>query len=254
MNDSQNSNPESGFFAFDYDSNHYLELYGVDPFHCLVSDSDIQMHGDFDSARAANLMISFEKCDYEKTPSQCESKEYIENWIQGRYIVVLTNQYKFAEWKFDDDKVQEKGHMFWYTLSPTHRTEYVNIVHRSKMDLNDSVFNIGGIFSQEFLGFTEKKSFMRELSYRNNIHNAVTFEMSHDLKHYYRRVYSFLDFFADIGGLFGALGPFCIGIITAFHFHGPYQFLMAYLFRNSGLNQNTNAKGEPLMQTSHKDV
>ena len=69
MNDSQNSNPESGFFAFDYDANHYLELYGVDPFHCLVNDSDVQMHGDFDSARAANLMISFEKCDYEKTPS-----------------------------------------------------------------------------------------------------------------------------------------------------------------------------------------
>ena len=144
--------------------------------------------------------------------------------------------------------------MFWYTLSPTHRTEYVNTVNRSKMDLNDSVFNIGGILSEEFLGFTERKSFMRELSYRNKIHNAVTFEMSHDLKHYYRRVYSFLDFFADIGGLFGSLGPACVGLITAFHFHAPYQILMAHLFKNSGENENVNYKGEPIPLTSHIDV
>lgn len=49
------------------------------------------MHGDFDSAQAANLMISFEKCDYKNTPASCESKEVIEDWIQGRYLSILTN-------------------------------------------------------------------------------------------------------------------------------------------------------------------
>ena len=91
MNDALNSNPESGFYALDKDADHYMKLFGINLFHCLVDDNDVKMHGDFDSAQAANLMISFEKCDYKNTPDQCESKEFIENWVQGRYLSIMTN-------------------------------------------------------------------------------------------------------------------------------------------------------------------
>ena len=47
---------------------------------------------------------------------------------------------------------------------------------------------------------------------------------------YVRQVYTFLEWLADIGGLFGALGPICMIFVKIFQLQASYQFVMAEMF------------------------
>ena len=54
--------------------------------------------------------------------------------------------------------------------------------------------------------------------------------MSLDLRVHYRKVYSWGDYVSDMGGLFGALSPICMSILSIINFYSSYQFLMDDLF------------------------
>ena len=71
------------------------------------------------------------------------------------------------------------------------------------------------------------------MTYDVPFQTAVTFEVSLNLTSYYRRVYSILDLLSDVGGLFGAISPLCLAITGFFQYYGPYQFVMADLFKRS---------------------
>ena len=45
-----------------------------------------------------------------------------------------------------------------------------------------------------------------------------------------RRVYSILDWAADVGGLLGAISPFCVSLVYIFHYKSQYMFMMKELF------------------------
>jgi len=47
---------------------------------------------------------------------------------------------------------------------------------------------------------------------------------------YVRQVYTFLEWLADIGGLFGALGPICMIFVKICQLQASYQFVMAEMF------------------------
>ena len=47
---------------------------------------------------------------------------------------------------------------------------------------------------------------------------------------YVRQVYTFLEFLGELGGLFGALTPLCMMVVTAFQYQSSYQFVMAAMF------------------------
>ena len=54
-----------------------------------------------------------------------------------------------------------------------------------------------------------------------------------DRKDYTRKVYSILDFFSDVGGLFGAIRPIFTIVLGVISFWSSYQFLMGDLFVES---------------------
>ena len=67
----------------------------------------------------------------------------------------------------------------------------------------------------------------------------MTFELSLNQKQYFRRVYSLLDFLSDVGGLYGALSPFCMLLIVMVNFNNSYQYIMGDLFYQSNDDQST---------------
>ena len=68
------------------------------------------------------------------------------------------------------------------------------------------------------------------MGYNNKIWNGVTYEMSLSSKRYFRRVYSIMDFFAEMGGLAGSFGSLSFAAVYCFNYFGSYQFVMAELF------------------------
>ena len=69
-------------------------------------------------------------------------------------------------------------------------------------------------------GFEIAKKTSRNLPYKNNFLNSVTYEMSLTRLHYIRIVYSFLDLMKDIGGLFSAIGPIFGLIVNLLQYRG----------------------------------
>ena len=74
--------------------------------------------------------------------------------------------------------------------------------------MNDYSMNVGNLLIDNNVGFNVVVSSSRILPYKNRFWNSITYELSRTQIEYTRVVYSTLDFLGDIGGLYGALGPF----------------------------------------------
>ena len=150
-----------------------------------------------------------------------------------KYFLILTNQRKFYQHKFDDNRIQQTSETLWLPMNFFTRTEYVIQTTRTELELNDNLLNIGGLMTEHHYGFFNARMANRELPYPNDFHNALTFEMNLGKKVYFRRVYSSLDFFADIGGLFAAIRVTCLAILMLTNYYSSYQFIMHDLFIHS---------------------
>jgi hypothetical protein len=116
-------------------------------------------------------------------------------------------------------------------MSPNTRVDYVRMITRKDMQLNDDwLANIGDVFVQEEIGYVADRMPSRELPYQNFYRNSITYELSLNQIKYFRRVYSLLDVLADMGGLYGAISPLCFAIVLLFHYRSSYQFVLADMF------------------------
>ena len=91
----------------------------------------------------------FEKCDSDKNSKNperrnvvCKSDDEINQWLKGRYLIVLENQKKFIAHKFGEERFKASAEVKWYPLNSDSRTEYVRMVTRINTELYDSYFSV----------------------------------------------------------------------------------------------------------------
>ena len=74
---------------------------------CIKNLDELKIWGDYDTNKASNLMVVFEKCDITKRPpgQKCKSETEIEEWMAFKYIVTLENEKKFISHKFDSNRI-----------------------------------------------------------------------------------------------------------------------------------------------------
>ena len=73
--------------------------------------------------------------------------------MRQKYIVVLTNQKKYGVSRLKDDEVVGESDLQWYALTPTVRTDIVNMVVRQRFQLADWFQRLNADSSQEARGF-----------------------------------------------------------------------------------------------------
>ena len=105
---------------------------------CLKNPSDLVLWGNYDLPSAANLVLTFEKCDPQKSEVECKSDEEITEWLEFKYLVGIWNSKNFVQHRFDDDRIQSTSNVFWYPISASSRLEYLIKISRNTMQLNDS--------------------------------------------------------------------------------------------------------------------
>ena len=96
--------------------------------------------GNYDTTTGQTLMIVFETCDEKKLPQgieKCASKEEINEWMNTRYLVTLENEKRFIEHKFNQDRVVASAETKWFPLNSQSRSDYVRLITRTRMDLED---------------------------------------------------------------------------------------------------------------------
>ena len=65
------------------------------------SEAELRINGNFDSEKATNLMVVFERCDVSKPENNCVDDIEFEAWLRSKYIITLENEKKFVNHKFD---------------------------------------------------------------------------------------------------------------------------------------------------------
>ena len=60
---------------------------------CLTSKEEdrLNIYGNYDTGKAANLMVVFEKCDPHAGNHVCKDEEEIKNWSTHKYFGILVN-------------------------------------------------------------------------------------------------------------------------------------------------------------------
>ena len=195
---------------------------------CATNLEDLILYGDYDQETARNLAIVFEKCNNDTSEVPCKSQEEFKDWMLEKYIVTLTNEKTFQTFQFDEERVLAQSIIHWYPLSSDRRAEHVNKIQRSNIVMNDSPFNIGQYDTDT--GFVIKAEISRDLPYRNDFQNSITYEVSLKQSTYTREVFSFVELLSSIGGLYRSISAIFYCIVISIYFHGVYQFMMDDLF------------------------
>ena len=99
------------------------------------------------------------------------------------------------------------------------------MIYRQKLELADNYWGFDGPVKKN--GFKMERKPTRNIPYKNNFQNAVTFELDLGQTEYFRKVYTSLDFLSELGGLFSALGRLALLVISSLNYFGSFQFVMA---------------------------
>lgn len=98
-------------------------------------------------------MIVFEKCDNKTSTVPCKSDDEINEWLFEKYILTLTNQKKFVQHKFEDERLLKTSETKWHALNANTRIDYVFMITRAGHELNDSYFNLGSLMTEDEKGW-----------------------------------------------------------------------------------------------------
>ena len=109
------------------------------------------MFGRYDTEAAQNIMVVFEKCD--KTKTTCKSDTAIHDWIDEKYIIHVENVKRFIQHDFEEDRLELASVLHWHPLSADIKIDYVNLIQRQHMNMNDYRLNVGSLMSDNEMGF-----------------------------------------------------------------------------------------------------
>ena len=92
---------------------------------CL--DKDFRLQGDYNSAYAKILKLTFEICDRSVEENDCAPEEEIRDWLKRKFLVVLMNQERFQQ-TIGEDMIKQESKLVWYPIESTRRVEFANNV------------------------------------------------------------------------------------------------------------------------------
>ena len=90
----------------------YFYTYGPKMF-CF--DKRLEIKGTYDSEKASHLTIKFERCN--PTERECKSEEEFEQWMIGKFIITIENQWIFNSDDYGDSKVTAESRFSWHLVS-----------------------------------------------------------------------------------------------------------------------------------------
>jgi len=88
----------------------------------------ITIQGDYNSPKARQFVILFEKCDNSTYvgPGVCKSEEQIKGWLARKFILINFNQMRFETREFSPKlKIVEELKLLWVPISTQLREELV---------------------------------------------------------------------------------------------------------------------------------
>ena len=130
--DDFNGNETSLFYPV-YESHKSSFEYYLNKLQCI--SQDYELYGDFNSGSASHLVIQFEKCAGEN----CKSESEITTFLRRKFILTMQNGQSFNNDDYTHSKIQKSSKAVWYMVNSQYRSEYINELQVTQLDLQDSI-------------------------------------------------------------------------------------------------------------------
>ena len=145
---------------------------------------------------------------------------------------MLISEQPFINHEFGPKSLPKRQKVHLFPLTPNFPSEDTFQIERTYIELDDNFLSLASFDKTIEEGF-ELKRLPNRLVNDGVLDRAITFEMSLKRKFSTRQVYSFIDFLADIGGLYNSFRFLAFILLSVFQYWGSYQFIMYDLFTES---------------------
>ena len=127
------------------------------------------------------------------------------------------------------EKLTKTSRLQWNVISPQIRQDIYSYIQMTELDLND---NIGTLVADSDMHrlFSIVPGPLRMYDFDDDVQLAITYEFKRDLQVIRRKVYSFLDWMRDIGGLAGALHATFAAAIIVFQYKAVISYVSNHVF------------------------
>ena len=117
------------------------------------------------------------------------------------------------------------------------------MITRNQANLLDSPWSVTSLETEVEKSFDIETTQIRNIPYRNQFWNIITYEMNQTRIEYKRFVYSLIDLLGEIGGLFGAIMPLFTFLVTIFQFRGTFMNLTSAMMpKPKKIDENKQAQ------------
>ena len=141
----------------------------------------------------------------------------------------MENQVNFEKDEVKSEKLTKSSRLVWNVLSPQLRQDQTYYIQMTELNLDDEIFSVSS--SQEkLMMFSVVQGPLRMYDFEDDVQLAITYEFARDLQVIRRKVYSFLDWMGDIGGLAGALHATFAAAIIVFQYKAVISYVSNHVF------------------------
>ena len=127
------------------------------------------------------------------------------------------------------EKLAKTSRLQWNVLSPQIRQDMYNYIQMTELDLNDKITSLVAD-SDMYRLFSVVPGPLRMYDFDDDVQLAITYEFKRDLQVIRRKVYGFLDWMGDIGGLAGALHATFTAAIIVFQYKAVISYVSNHVF------------------------
>mmetsp|Transcript_25518 Transcript_25518/g.30029 ORF Transcript_25518/g.30029 Transcript_25518/m.30029 type:complete len:120 (+) Transcript_25518:52-411(+) len=113
----------------------------------MCIDEEFKLQGNFNSAAARLLMLTFEVCRESPDAPERKCQDYetvIKPWLSRKFLFTLENKKLFQKEVVDtDEKVSKFSQLTWNVLSPQLRQDIFHKLSVTELQLEDKIGTVG---------------------------------------------------------------------------------------------------------------
>ena len=242
-------------FSLTYLLGHIVNAFGISDYICPTS-TNFKLRGNVYAQTHEYVQLNIYKWNNATKPANvtCQSDSDIDNSISDVSLdIALANSY----FDFDDYDSPIKTYLddrYKFPLTPDFRKSVTVYVKDNEVELKDNIFQYSPDGDEKkFVSVERVDQSFSNYNVNNSLLMSVTFIKDYNYDAYERKVFTLLEVFGNLGGLFEVLG-IVGGILVGSSAERFFNYsIISHLYQVDPLPVNENALNNSLYENSGTD-
>ena len=164
-----------------------------------MKSDDYAMNGNWYSDDYNYLIIKIKPCNSATNPN-CKSQAEIEAFISDKYLEIIMVDKFFKADDFEDPIGSTITDKYYYRMLPGYTKQTQIYIKENRLELMDSFFQYESYDKHKYYSISGGTEDVQ--TFKDNSYIVTYFMLDSEVTTYRRTVFSFLDMFAQIGGVY----------------------------------------------------